>query len=94
VADVLLTNDTITAEQAVTWGMASELVPVDEIGIRAAEIAGTIAGMQPGSVRHTKARLRGDLAAIAAELEDERRHFVEQIVTVEGAEGMARFLRE
>jgi 2-(1,2-epoxy-1,2-dihydrophenyl)acetyl-CoA isomerase len=91
-ARVLLTNATITAEQAVAWGMASDIVPAENIAARAAEIADVIAGMQPGSVRHTKVRLSGDLAAIAAGLEDERRHFVDQIVTAEAREGMARFL--
>ena len=91
-ADALLTNATITAEQAVAWGMASELVPIGDVAARAAEIAGVIAGMQPGSVRHTKVRLNSDLAEIAAGLEDERRHFVDQIVTAEARQGMARFL--
>jgi len=93
-ADVLLTNATITAEQAVAWGMASEWVPVEDIRARAGEIAGVIAGMQPSSVRHTKVRLSCDLAEIVAGLEDERRHFVDQIVTVEARKGMARFLGE
>ena len=93
-ADALLTNATITAEQAVAWGMASELVPIGDVAARAAEIAGVIAGMQPGSVRHAKVRLNSDLAEIAAGLEDERRHFVDQIVTAEARQGMARFLEE
>ncbi len=91
-AAVLLTNGTITAEQAVAWGIAVELVPAREIEARAGQIAAIIAVMQPGSVRHTKLRLHDDIAAIAAGLEDERRHFVEQIVTAEAREGMARFL--
>ena len=91
-ADLLLTNGTITAEEAVAWGMASELVAVDDIEARSAELAGLIAGMQPGAVRHSKVLLRSDIAEIAACLEEERRHFVEQIVTAEAREGMARFL--
>ena len=93
-AAALLTNATIRAEQAVAWGLASELVPTGNVAARAADIAGVIAGMQPGSVRRTKVRLSSDLAEIAAGLEDERRHFVDQIVTGEAREGMTRVLGE
>ncbi|MGB8646947.1 MAG: enoyl-CoA hydratase/isomerase family protein [Anaerolineae bacterium] len=96
-AEALLLNRTITAQEAVDWGMASRLVPsagetrsIREEAYTAAEM---IAGMNPGSVIRTKSLLWGDPAALAARLKAERQRFVEQIVTPEALFGMEKFLR-
>ena len=93
-ADIVMRNRTITASQAVAWGLAAAVVP--GIGIRheAIALAAEIAEKVPGSVRNTKARLWAERDAIAAGLEDERSRFVQQIVTDEARRGMARFLRK
>jgi enoyl-CoA hydratase/carnithine racemase len=91
-AEVLLRNLTITAEQAVAWGLASRVVPADEIREEALRMAQEIAGKKPGSVRHTRRLLgrgRGDLAA---RLEAECARFVEQIETEEARRGIVAFL--
>jgi 2-(1,2-epoxy-1,2-dihydrophenyl)acetyl-CoA isomerase len=89
---ILLTNQAITAAEAVQWGMASELVPADELLVAAMRVASAVADQQTGTVRHAKALLAGDLAGVAGRLEAEREHFVHQVVTTEAREGMARFL--
>ncbi|MBI5651289.1 MAG: enoyl-CoA hydratase/isomerase family protein [Chloroflexi bacterium] len=89
-ASVLLRNETITAEQALAWGIASAMVPAEEIRDQARVVANDIAAKKPGSIARTKRLLWGD---VSARLESERREFVQQIVTPEAQQGMAEFLR-
>lgn len=91
-AEVLMTNRTISAQEAVEWGIASRLAGDGQAHAAAERVARDIAAAVPGSIRHTKARLWSDVEAIAASLDDERRRFVEQITTDEVATGMERFL--
>lgn len=89
---LLLHNRSISAEQAVAWGVASEIVSRDSIGERAAAAATDIAAMKPGSVASIKRLLHADDSTIEARLERERDAFVEQIVKPEALKGMAAFL--
>lgn len=91
-AHVLMTNDSITAEQALAWGIAANIVPSGEIRAEAQRTARHIAAGVGGSIAHSKARLWSDIDAIAAGLDDERRRFVQQVVTPEVEAGMAAFL--
>lgn len=92
-ADVLLCNRTITAEQAVAWGIASRILSHDRLREEAYRVALDIASMRPGSIRHTKSLLRGTYADLGARLALEHRHFCEQIRTEEARQGMRDFLR-
>jgi 2-(1,2-epoxy-1,2-dihydrophenyl)acetyl-CoA isomerase len=93
-AEVLLRNLTITAEQALAWGLANRLVPADRIHDEALGMAQKIAAKKPGSVRHTKRLLSLNRGDVAARLEAERAHFVELIETDEARQGIAAFLGE
>ncbi len=92
VAEVLLLDRPIAAEEAVAWGLATRLVPASSIREEALAVAHSIAGQLPGSVRRTRRLLWGDTAQIAAALEAERQAFVAQIVEAEAERGMAAFL--
>ncbi len=94
VADILLRNLSITAEQAVTWGLAGQVITRERLLDEAFAAADTLLHHQPGAMHHTRQLLRGDLSAIAARLEAERAHFVQQILTPEAMAGMERFLGE
>ena len=89
---VVLADETITAEQAVAWGLATELVPADDLQTAATRYASQLAAQQAGTVHHAKELLADDLDAVRARLESEREHFLHQIVTAEAVDGMARFL--
>ena len=93
-ADVLLRNLTITAEQAVAWGLATRLVPAERIRQEALCVAEGIAVQKAGSIRHTKRLLSRSSLDLAARLDTERIRFVEQIGTEEARRGMIRFLEE
>jgi 2-(1,2-epoxy-1,2-dihydrophenyl)acetyl-CoA isomerase len=91
--EIILLNQTISAKQAVDWGLASRIVSRDEIRVEALQTAKQLSGMCMHSMRHTKQLLGLTHGDLAARLESERSHFVEQVQTDEARQGMARFLR-
>ncbi|WP_025745882.1 enoyl-CoA hydratase/isomerase family protein [Kallotenue papyrolyticum] len=91
-AQALLLDMPISAEQAVAWGLASELVAPELLPARAAALAEAIAARPPGSVQRTKRLLWQSLPDLDARLEAERQAFVAQIATPEATTGMRRFL--
>ena len=90
---VLMRNASISADQAVAWGLASEIVPPHLLRDRAQAVAQEIAGMQPGAVQRGKRLLWAGLP-VPERLEAERRQFVEQIGTAEAQSGMGLFLKQ
>jgi 2-(1,2-epoxy-1,2-dihydrophenyl)acetyl-CoA isomerase len=94
VAEVLMTNRTITAEQALDWGLASRIVPAEEIRAEAVRVAEVIASMKPGSMRSTKALLSGSPDEMRRRLDAERLSFVKQVQTDEARLGMEAFLNK
>lgn len=91
-ADALLSNRTISADQALYWGLVSRIVPQDKVQSAAVEQAKHIAGMKPGSICHSKQLLNNDMASIVKDLERERKHFVDQVITDEATTGIENFL--
>jgi len=91
-AESLLTNRTITAEEAVAWGIANRIVDADKIVSEAYKIADEIILMKPGTIRSVKAQLRNLTNHLAIRLEEERARFVAQIIQPEAIQGMAEFL--
>jgi 2-(1,2-epoxy-1,2-dihydrophenyl)acetyl-CoA isomerase len=91
-AAVLMLNETITAEDAVMWGMAQRVVPGATIRDEAQRTARTIAGRKPGSIRHTRHLLSANRERIAAGLAAEQEHFVAHIISPEAAGGFAAFI--
>ena len=90
--EILMRNGTITAEQAVAWGLASRVVPADRIHEEALRAAQELAAMKTGSIGHTKATLGPGCNDLEARLEAERARFVQQIVTDEARQGIEAFL--
>ncbi len=93
-AEILMLNQSITAREAVAWGIASRIVPGDKIRSEAIAAAQTISGMRPGAISRTKKLLIPGREKLAERLESERRFFVEQIATEEAQEGLSFFLEE
>jgi 2-(1,2-epoxy-1,2-dihydrophenyl)acetyl-CoA isomerase len=92
-AEVLLRNLSISAEQAVAWGLASRMVPAERIRAETLSVAQDMAAKEAGSVGHTKCLLGLAYGDLAARLEAERTRFVEQIATREARQGIAAFLK-
>ena len=93
-AESLLTNATITAQQAVEWGLANRVVEADRVYDEARSAAEIIVAMKTGSVRRSIELLREHKLAAMPQLQAELHQFVEQIVTAEAINGMRAFLKE
>jgi 2-(1,2-epoxy-1,2-dihydrophenyl)acetyl-CoA isomerase len=91
-AKVLMCNRTITAEQAVEWGLASRIVPAEDIDKEALSVAQEIVAGKAGSIRQIKRLVNLSGSGLAARLEAERSQFVRQVATQEAREGIAAFL--
>lgn len=92
VAELVYTDTTITAQQAVDWGIANHLVDKDEINEKALAIATKVTTQKLGSVQRAK-RLLWDVDRIEAQLNKEKENFIEQILTQEAQNGMKNFLK-
>ncbi|MBL8488489.1 MAG: enoyl-CoA hydratase/isomerase family protein [Rhodocyclaceae bacterium] len=93
-AGALFLNRTVRAEEAVAWGLANEIVAperLDEVTLAAAR---RIAAYPVGTLRAAKSLLNGDREALAADLEAERRRFLELIGQPQALEGVDAFLRD
>lgn len=93
-SEILMLNQTITAEQAVAWGIANRIVARDQIRDQARAVADAITQNKWGSVQRAKRLLWQNTELLAAWLEEERARFREQIVTVEARDGMETFLKK
>ncbi len=92
-SEILLANQTITAEQAVAWGLANPLVPAETLHADAHTLAEKIASHQPHSILQTKQALRSHLGDVETRLETERERFVQTIMRPETQESMMKFLK-
>lgn len=92
-SEILLTNQTITAEQAVSWGLASRLVPVDVLPYETIRTARSIAQQQAVSLRQMKALQRSRMGDIEFRLEMERERFVQTIHNADTKKKMVSFLK-
>ena len=91
-ASVLLENSTISAHDAVDWGLATRIVPDTALAGEAQQAAAALAAMRPQAIASAKRLVWDDLDRVAAALDDERSAFVTQILTQEAWLGMERFL--
>ena len=93
-AESLLTNATISPQQAVDWGLANRAVEADRVYDEARAAAESIVPMKINSVRRSIQLLRDHKLAAMPRFQAELQQFVEQIVTPEAQTGMRKFLKE
>ncbi len=93
-AEALLTNATITAQQAVDWGLANRAVEADRVYDEAQATAEMIVTMKTSSVRRSIQLLRDHKLAAVPKLQAELNQFIEQIGSEEAQQGMRAFLKE
>lgn len=91
-AAALLLNRTIRANEAVAWGLANEVLPAADLPGAAVAAARKIAAYPAGTMRAAKDLLWGDRERLAADLEAERRRFLELIGTSQARAGVDDFL--
>jgi enoyl-CoA hydratase/carnithine racemase len=83
-------GEAVDAAKAVDWGIANDVVPLDQLRARARAAADAVAARPPAAVAITKALMR-DPATISAQMEEEGRHFAAQLKSPEAAEAFAAF---
>ncbi|MBI5564262.1 MAG: enoyl-CoA hydratase/isomerase family protein [Chloroflexi bacterium] len=93
-AESLLTNATISAQQAVEWGLVNRVVEANRLYAEAQAAAELIVTMKINSVRRSIQLLREHKLAALPKLQAELNQFVEQIITEEAQQGMREFLKE
>ncbi len=91
-AMMLMGGDPISADQALQWGLVSELHPLDKLLPRGQEIAATIASRPPVAVETAKANLRAAFTVpIEMAIQYERDLQTVCFATEDAAEGRAAF---
>lgn len=93
--DLLLTGRMIAAEEALRWGLITEIVPGEQLMDRARELAFTLAAASPTSLTRTKRLLR-ELAGpeLERQLEAAIRENASIRSTADFREGLASFLEK
>jgi enoyl-CoA hydratase/carnithine racemase len=86
-SDLLLTGRTLTADEAVSWGLINE-VPSAALD-RALEVGRAIAAKAPLAVRHTKALSRSGTLDVLARMNEEEALMAAQLDSSEFAEVLA-----
>jgi 2-(1,2-epoxy-1,2-dihydrophenyl)acetyl-CoA isomerase len=91
----LTTGRRLTAAEALQWGVVSEVVPTEELGARALEVAQLFAAMPTYAVGRTKRLLDGaETATFEEQLEQEARTQAVMTRTGDFQEGVAAFLEK
>jgi enoyl-CoA hydratase/carnithine racemase len=94
-AELLLLGQPFGAEKALAAGFVTEVVPEAELLEYARNAAAAVAALPPASVRAAKALMKRPLlAAIAAQMEEERRIFSERLQSGEAKEAMTAFFEK
>lgn len=93
-SEIILLNQTITAEQALLWGLASRIVHANGIRDEAERIAREIAKDQTGSISKSKRLIHNNDGDLETRLDSERVRFVEQISKPETQQSLAAFLEQ
>jgi enoyl-CoA hydratase/carnithine racemase len=83
-------GEVVDAQRALSWGLANAVVPRAELRAKARGAAEAVAQRSPAAVAITKALMR-DPAALAARMDVEAGHFVEQLRSPEAGEAFAAF---
>lgn len=90
--EALLLERSISAEEAVAWGLVNRLVAASHLVEETQAVAHQIAAQLPGSIACTRRLLWSERDRLAAELDRERELFCAQIRSIEASIGLNAFL--
>ncbi len=88
--EMFVLGEPVSAEKAVSWGMANRAVPPSELHAAARAAALAIAARAPASVVATKSLMR-DQPPMLARMSEETGHFVRQLKSAEFKEAFSAF---
>jgi enoyl-CoA hydratase/carnithine racemase len=88
--EMFVLGEPVTAEKAVSWGIANRAVPAAQLRAAARAAAAAIAARAPAAVVSTKALMR-DESVLLARMSQESAHFVRQLKSAEFKEAFTAF---
>lgn len=88
--EMFVLGEAVSAEKAVSWGIANRMVPLAELHQAAQTAAAAVATRAPAAVETTKGLMR-DPAAMLARMAEEGGHFLRQLQSAEFREAFAAF---
>ena len=91
--ELMLTNRTLSAQEASQWGLVTEVVPDDELAARADGLAGRMAAAAGGSNGGVKRLMLATFSSgLEEQMELEGRLIAERAESADGREGVDAFL--
>jgi len=92
--EILLAGRILSAEEALACGLVSRVVPGADLMAAAGAVAAKIAASAPMAMRRSKALIRANRDAVAAQMAAEGKVFSEQLKSPEFAEAAAAFMQK
>ncbi len=93
--DLILTNRTLTANEAVDWGLANEVVPADELDARAGDLARKLAAGPTWAFGTAKELVNRSFSEdLESQMEFEAQGIANAARTEDAAEGIAAFFEK
>jgi len=83
-------GEAVDAKKALDWGIANEIVPLDQLRAKARAAAEAVAARPPAAVAITKALMREE-TRLAQRMDEEGAHFAAQLKSPEAKEAFAAF---
>jgi 2-(1,2-epoxy-1,2-dihydrophenyl)acetyl-CoA isomerase len=90
--ELLLLNRTLSAEEALSWGLVNEVVVDEDLQARALVLAEQLASGASSAYGATKRLLAASLGSFESQMIRESETIATHAVSAEGAEGIAAFL--
>jgi 2-(1,2-epoxy-1,2-dihydrophenyl)acetyl-CoA isomerase len=91
-AEMMLLNRAVSAEEAVAWGLATRVVPAEELGAHALSIARGLAAGPTTSLAHMKRLMRETWSmSLPAQLDAETEAMIDCAQTADAREGVDAF---
>jgi len=91
--ELMLTNRTLSAEEASEWGLVTEVVPDDDLAARADQLADQIASTASGSNGAVKALMLSTFSSgLEEQMEFESRMIAGRAESADGREGVDAFM--
>ncbi len=92
--ELLCLGAPFTAEKALAAGLINEIVAADKLDAHVAGIAARLASRPPDALKAARRLMRGDPAAILAQMDKEEEEFSHRLSSAEAQEAFAAFLEK
>ncbi|WP_298301788.1 enoyl-CoA hydratase [uncultured Erythrobacter sp.] len=92
--DILLAGRTLTADEAVSFGLVARVFADDELASAVQKIGQHVAASAPNALKFSKQLIRGNRTEIEQQMEDEAKLFVAQLKSPDFRESVAAMMEK